>query len=192
MVPQQKTSPRRVSVALRRAEALKLRSTGMHLEDIAEALSYSSISACGLDIQRALAATVREPAEEVRQIELRRLDAILVDLNAAYRKAEEVSLRNHVAISQGRVVYDDTGAPVIDDAPVISALAQMSGIQDRRLKVQDRRAKYLGLDAPTKLEVVTVDVVDAEIRRLTDEIARASNFERAETLQATGAQETPE
>jgi len=34
------------------------------------------------------------------------------------------------------------------------------------LKVLDRRAKLLGLDAPTKTEVITLDAIDAEIRRL--------------------------
>lgn len=39
------------------------------------------------------------------------------------------------------------------------------------LKVIDRRCKLLGLDAPVRHEVVTLDAIDAEIARLTAELA---------------------
>jgi hypothetical protein len=38
------------------------------------------------------------------------------------------------------------GAPLLDDAPVLAAV-------DRLLKVQERRAKLLGLDVPVKRQV---------------------------------------
>ena len=50
------------------------------------------------------------------------------------------------------------GEPLVDDTPVIQAGLAL-------LRVMERRAKYLGLDAPTKsrVEVITEDVVDAEM-----------------------------
>lgn len=44
---------------------------------------------------------------------------------------------------------------------------------DRVLKIMERRARILGLDAPTRhrVEVITEDAVDAEIRRLQGELA---------------------
>jgi hypothetical protein len=36
---------------------------------------------------------------------------------------------------------------------------------DRALKIQDRRAKYLGLDAPTKTQDVTISALSPEEKR---------------------------
>jgi hypothetical protein len=65
----------------------------------------------------------------------------------------------------GRVVIYD-GKPLLDDSLVITA----SNALDR---VQKRRAALLGLDEPAKIrvETITEDAVDAEIRRLTEELA---------------------
>ncbi|MDJ0342277.1 hypothetical protein QMK19_03625 [Streptomyces sp. H10-C2] len=41
------------------------------------------------------------------------------------------------------------------------------------LKILDRRAKYLGLDTAIKLEVLTVDALDAQIARLEAELGAA-------------------
>ena len=46
---------------------------------------------------------------------------------------------------------------------------------DRCLMIMDRRAKLLGLDAPTKHEVITLDYIQAEIMRLEAEVARDDN-----------------
>jgi len=143
----------------------------MHLETIATTLGYTSTSACGLDIQRALAAAVREPAEEVRAIELLRLDTL-------WQKAMAVLERNHVAISHGQVVKVE-GESLCDDGPTLAAI-------DRLLRIQERRAKLLGLDAPTKHEVVTMDAIEAEIQRLNAELRRAAELERVEAAAATG------
>ena len=55
------------------------------------------------------------------------------------------------------------------------------------LKVLDRRAKLLGLDAPTKTEVITLDAIDAEIRRLENQLGEndvAGTRTAGETTQA--------
>jgi hypothetical protein len=41
---------------------------------------------------------------------------------------------------------------------------------DRVLHIMDRRAKLLGLDAPTRTEVITLDAIDAEIRKLENQL----------------------
>lgn len=41
------------------------------------------------------------------------------------------------------------------------------------LKILDRRAKLLGLDSAIKLEVLTIDALDAQIQRLEAELGRA-------------------
>ncbi|MBB4893550.1 hypothetical protein FHS39_002581 [Streptomyces olivoverticillatus] len=42
------------------------------------------------------------------------------------------------------------------------------------LKILDRRARMLGLDSAIKLEVLTVDALDAQIQRLEAELAAAA------------------
>jgi hypothetical protein len=100
-------------------------------------------------------AIIREPAEELLRLELDRLDMM-------WRAAVEVLRRKHVTVSHGKVVIVD-GQPLPDDAPVLNAI-------DRLLSIQARRAKLLGLDAPKKIEVLSMDVIDAEILRLSAEL----------------------
>jgi hypothetical protein len=85
------------------------------------------------------------------------------------REVWQVLQRTHVVVSQGRVVKDDNGVPIPDDAPVLAAT-------DRLLKIQERRAKLLGLDMPTrsKVEVLTESTVDAAIAALEAEIDQRS------------------
>ena len=44
-------------------------------------------------------------------------------------------------------------------------------VLDRILKVKDQRAKLLGTYAPTRVESITIDSVEAEIERLQKELA---------------------
>jgi hypothetical protein len=162
---QSKTSPRSIATAQRRAQALKLRLAGARYDDITQQLGYSSRGAAVQDVQRALVATVQEPADELRALEVQRLDML-------WQTALRVLTRQHVTVSNGKVVHLD-GSPVKDDAPVLAAI-------DRLLKIQERRARLLGLDAPAKHEVVTLDAVEAEIRRLNEELERAAASSESE------------
>jgi predicted transcriptional regulator len=58
---------------------------------------------------------------------------------------------------------------------------------DLVLKLLDRRAKLEGTDAPTKTEVITLDAIDAEIRRLETQLGEndvAGTRTAGETTQA--------
>jgi len=149
----------------RDAQAAKLRAEGWTHRAIAEHLGFRNAKAVGFAIRRALLDIVQEPATELRQLELARLDEAL-------RVAFEVLRTKHVVVSHGivvrtRVVDPATGkrvtVPLIDDAPRLQAI-------DRIVKIAERRAKLLGLDAPTQIQVLTMDVIDAEIARLTAEV----------------------
>lgn len=43
---------------------------------------------------------------------------------------------------------------------------------DRVLRIMERRARLLGLDAPTRTEAVTIDAIDREIARLSAELVQ--------------------
>lgn len=154
-----KTSPRRIATALRRGQALQMRLDGAKYEEIMTTLGYASRGAAVADIQRALVLTVQEPADEVRALELQRLDML-------WQTVLEILRSHHVVVSQGRVVFLNE-EPIKDHAPILAAV-------DRLLKIQERRAKYLGLDAPKQLEFITIDALEAEIQRLNEEMERAA------------------
>ena len=79
---------------------------------------------------------------------------------------------DYITVSNGQVVYMDTGDPVPDIDPVMK-------IVDRILKVAERRAKLLGLDKPVRIEatVQTVDKMDMELAQMLRE-GRASGDSR--------------
>jgi hypothetical protein len=106
-----------------------MRRAGATIDQIREHLKYASSLAVRKDLANALATLAREPAEEIRTIELARLDGLMVTLWPAARRGDLAAV-------------------------------------DRILKVMERRAKLLGLDAPARHEVVTFDAIEAEIQRL--------------------------
>jgi hypothetical protein len=147
----------------------------MSYRQIAAQLNVSYTTAYD-SVQRALKAIVEEPAADVRQLELARLDEM-------WQAALKVLETPHVTVSQGRVVrrriLDDNGDPIVvardrddkpifreeeiyDDAPVLAAV-------DRLLKIQARRAALLGLDAPTKQEIggkLSYEIVGVDLGQL--------------------------
>jgi AraC-like DNA-binding protein len=72
-----KATPTRIRTAEREAAALDLRKTGATYEAIAHSVGYGDRSAAAKAVSRALAATIQEPADELRRLESERLDALL-------------------------------------------------------------------------------------------------------------------
>jgi hypothetical protein len=133
-------------------------------------------------VQRALNSIPAEAAERLKAIELHKLDTL-------ERAAWKVLETYHYVIvtggpEAGKIVYDPTerGKPLLDDAPVLAAI-------DRVLKVSEARRKLTGIDAPTRsrVEVITTDMVDAELLRLEAEIGRRLSGAPGEAAPAQGA-----
>src|SRR4030095_4029267 len=114
-----KTSADMVDAALRQVEALRLRQAGATFTQIAATLGYSDRSGARNAVMAALVEHVHEPNNEMRALELHRLDALQL---AHWQKA----------------------------------LAGDCYATDRVLKVMERRAKILGLDARIVVDL-TVD-----------------------------------
>lgn len=106
-----------VQRAERRLEALQMRRAGHTYAEIGEALGVNPSRAHAI-VQTTLRNMLREPADDVRQMEDTRLDSMLRAL-------------------WGRIEHGDVAA--------ISAA----------LRIMERRARLLGLDAPTQQQVVT-------------------------------------
>lgn len=150
------------------AQACRLRAEGKSYQMIADDIGCSLAMAYRY-VERGMIATIREPAEIVRRAEVERLDRLL-------RKALDILDKDHVMVSQGRVVreiigYDEEaerpiyGDPIIDDAPTLNAIQTI-------LKLMERRAKLLGLDAPAKMEVFTMDAITRRIDELKEQLGK--------------------
>lgn len=106
----------------RHMEALRLRILGEPYDAIAQQLGFASRSGAHRAVMSALAKTLREPAEELRTLELERLDTLMRPLMERAKEGSQTAV-------------------------------------DRILRIMERRAKLLGLDAPEKREITGADGV---------------------------------
>ena len=124
------TSQRRLAAIDRGRQALELRKGGASFLAIAQALGYRSPQAAYEGVNSALRRTIQEPADEVRRLEIERLDGMLLVLQAGLR---------------------------LGDVAIV----------DRALKIMERRARLLGLDAPATSTVdMTINAADELLGRL--------------------------
>ncbi|MEU1372995.1 sigma factor-like helix-turn-helix DNA-binding protein [Streptomyces triculaminicus] len=137
--------------ARRDARAAELRGKGWPYRRIAEELGVD-VHTAHQAVQRALKAIVQEPAENLRTLELERLDTELDRLNNLEEAVKKVLEKHHVTVSQGKVVYLND-QPLPDDGPVLQAVDRLLKIDEQRRKNGESRRKLLGLDAATKTEV---------------------------------------
>lgn len=118
---------RRVNAAERQAAAIRLRRNGWSYDRIAEELGYADKSGAYKAVMAALQATLKEPAEELRTLELKRLDA-----------AVDLALRE---------IDNDNLAAV-----------------DKLIRIMERRAALLGLDAPKRVAAEVDGPIELRIR----------------------------
>src|SRR5512138_1806264 len=97
-------------------QALELRKAGVPYAKIADALGYKHASGAHKAVSSALRKTLQEPADDIRLLELERLDVMLFALWPSVTKG-------------------------------------IQGAIDRALRVMERRASLLGLDAPKKATI---------------------------------------
>lgn len=143
----------------RDAQAVELRRRHLNYRQIAAQMGWASSNAAYKAVQRGLDDTQAEANGEVRRIELERLDDIARGFQRVF------AARHYVASASGKIArHPETGEPLIDDAPVLQAGLAL-------LRIHERRAKYLGLDAPVHAKIEVSDTVDAEIERLAARLA---------------------
>ncbi len=110
-----RTNPVRIEAYLRAVKALELRKQGLPYRQIAWDLKYSNANKAREAVLRILDNGAKEPAEEVRALEIERLDSLLA---AHWQRAM-------ISVESARFV----------------------------LTVMERRARLLGLDAPSKIDI---------------------------------------
>lgn len=125
----------------RQRAALALRGAGVSYAAIAARLGFANASGAWKAVQRALKTTLQEPADDLRQLELQRLDAM------------------HAAIwphaMRGHLKSVDT-----------------------ILRLMERRARLLGLDAPKQHHVA----VDMTLREMAERAAADAGLDAAWVL----------
>ena len=152
--PQQRTA----DIVLRDVQATRLRAQHLTFEQIGQALGINK-STAKRAVDRVLNHAQVEAAEELRAVEL----AVLI---AARQRLVQVLYAKHVHVSDGRVVRDDTGEPILDDGPAIAAARAIQGNSESIRKL-------LGLDAPAQATVTVIgeDAIDEAIRALEAQLA---------------------
>ena len=133
---------RAVSTTERDRKAAQLREDGIGWQVIADTLGYASPGHAHQAVQKLLDRIPVEAVTSLRASENKRLDA-------ARAAALAVLRRRHVAVSNGRLVYEDKdGAerPDEDDAPALKALEVI-------VRISERMAKLNGLDAAQQVEL---------------------------------------
>lgn len=133
--------------AERDAEAARMKAAGYLHREIAQHLGYANKGTVTKAIARALK-DVQAPAVA----ELRASQQTVIDTMKS--AALDILARQHVAHSNGRVVYDLEGQagpdgklhPVFDDGPRLAAIGQLR-------QVLEREAKLWGTDSPIRTVV---------------------------------------
>ncbi len=168
----------KAEVAARRAKLVEYRRQRIPYDKFWAELGYSSRDAATRDFTRAIEESI---AAQHASVEVYREEQ-LAELDYLAEKAHEVLRARHYMVTQsGKVVEDpETGQPMVDDGPMLAAI-------DRLVKILDRIAKLRGLDAPQRLEVMTIDAIDAAIADLNQRIA-AADAEAAQVAAVEGAQ----
>jgi hypothetical protein len=120
-------------------QVLELRLQGYTFDVIAEHVGYASPGSAHNAYKRGLMRTLQEPSQELRDLEIARLDRLM---NGVWEKA------------------------LLGDVPAVNAV----------LKILERRAKMLGLDAPAKIQAEVTNYeggtdIDREVARLAQILA---------------------
>ena len=104
---------RRVAQTEKQRQALQMRLAGASYEQVAAALHYRTRGGAWRAVQEALRKTLQEPADEVRKLELARLDSWLLSITPQIRSGSLEALDRGLKIMAQRTVYI-TGLKVPD------------------------------------------------------------------------------
>ena len=114
MPGESKSSPRRIDGRERQRQALELRKSGATLEAIAEAVGYRSRQAAHDSIKRALAAIPRLAAQQLRDLDVDRLDRLIFAMwpRALRGDAEAVNSVLRILAQRARLLGLEVKEPV--------------------------------------------------------------------------------
>ena len=103
----------------RRRQALQLRLAGVSYEEIASRLGYSDRGSAWRSVMAALKTTLREPADELRKLELERLDRLLLGVWPQAVRGNQGSIDRALRIMERRARLLGLDVPTRQDNAVI-------------------------------------------------------------------------
>lgn len=148
---------------------------GLSYRQVAAEMGWKSSNAAVEAVRRAARDNAADPMEqaEARQAALDRLQD--------YRRAAQrvLATRHYHVAQSGKLVEGPDGGYLVDDGPVLAAL-------DRLVKIaqEDSRLRDLYPAAKARVQVITEDMVDAEIAELARQVAENDAAAAADTRPA--------
>jgi len=162
-------------------KAAELHGQGWSYRRIAAELGFASGGKAHEAVMRAFADIPTPGSDYAKRLDLERIDRLI-------EKAWAIALKDHLTVSQGRIVgkligwqrdddgeilRDGDGKPIglyediLDDMPALAAIREIRALLERR-------ARIIGYEAParSRIEVVTPETVEAHIAALEAELAR--------------------
>src|SRR3972149_6778053 len=100
--PNNRTSEKAIAEKRRTARAIELRMAGFTYDSIAEQLGYASKSGASHAVHRALTRMIREPTEQLRDLELDRLDTLQRSLWSVARGGDVAAVDRILKIMERR------------------------------------------------------------------------------------------
>ena len=144
----------RVKAHTRHLQALELRKAGATYQAIADQLGYAHAKGAHKAVASALKATLREPADDVRELEIARLDAALLAIWRRVQRGDDKAIDRLLGIMKRRMellglaaprrteVSGPQGGPIATTAPPVD----LSMLTDEELHELERlRRKIDGL-----------------------------------------------
>jgi hypothetical protein len=123
---------------MRRRQACELHLAGVSYEDIASQLGFQTASGAYQAVRSGVERQESETARQIRDIELRRLDAMLVGLWPTARKGNVAAVDRVLRIMERRAHY--LGLDELHVEPTATTTAKGSTVDDLRARRAARRA----------------------------------------------------
>lgn len=96
---------------VKQLKALEMRQKGIGYVKIAEECGWASVSSAWHAVQDALRATVQEPTQEIRQLEIARLDGYLEKLQPQIERGNTLAITTALRIQERRARYLNLEVP---------------------------------------------------------------------------------
>lgn len=142
------TSPRTIGIRQKQARAMELRAAGWSFDAIAKEVGYKDRASAHNAVTTALATVLREPADNLVEVEQQRIDRGLVEV---FKILDEDYPEPQIALDLDEVSRLRLARVWVETIGERSDL-KLKAV-DRLIRLSETRRKLLGLDQPSKTEL---------------------------------------
>jgi hypothetical protein len=125
-----KTNGKAITAAERQAKALEMRKGGATFAVIAARLGFKGPQGAHETVSKAIALIPREAADELRAMEVERLDAMLAGLYARACKGDEAAIDRVLRIMERRARFLGLDLPPAEPTKPVNGLREMNAEAD--------------------------------------------------------------